>query len=144
MGAGREAGEVVPIKLCTTKIFKRKNADGTYRWYRNFEVPAGAGGGAIRCIRFDTTDEDRARGFNRTEHLRPIPPGHPDYERLYGRRADIESINRALDDSMWLGRAHSLGHARQLVDLLGYALAVNSVALPRRRAALAAPRAQAA
>jgi hypothetical protein len=30
---------------------------------------------------------------------------------------------------MWLGRAHSLGHARQMVELLGYALMINSVAL---------------
>ncbi len=43
---------------------------------------------------------------------------------------------------MWPGRAHSLGHARQLVNLLGYALMVNSLALlehyERRRAILSA------
>jgi hypothetical protein len=62
--------------------------------------------------------------------------------RLYGRRNDAESINRHLDDTMWLGRAHSIGHVRQHVNLLGFALSVNSVALhehrPRRDAALAA------
>jgi hypothetical protein len=60
---------------------------------------------------------------------------------LYPRRNDAESINRGLDDSLWLGRAHSLGHARQHVDLLGYALMVNGIALHRhakRRPALAA------
>ncbi|HEX7165416.1 MAG TPA: hypothetical protein VF230_00415 [Acidimicrobiales bacterium] len=48
-------------------------------------------------------------------------------------RDTLESINRWLDDSMWLGRAHSVGARRQLVDLLGFALAVNSMALHRAR-----------
>jgi hypothetical protein len=34
---------------------------------------------------------------------------------------------------MWLGRAHSIGHARQLLNLLGFALTVNSLALHRQR-----------
>ena len=49
--------------------------------------------------------------------------------RLYGRRSDAESINRGLEDSLYLRRAHSVGHARQHVNLLGYALMVNSLAL---------------
>ena len=32
-------------------------------------------------------------------------------------------------DSMYLGRAHSVGHLRQQVNLLGYALMVNSLSL---------------
>jgi hypothetical protein len=81
------------------------------------------------------TDEDRARGFNRTEHLRAIPPSSADYSRLYPRRSDSEAINRYLDDTLWLTRAHSVGGPRQLVDLLGFALLVNAVALHRARAA---------
>ena len=44
----------------------------------------------------------------------------------------VESINRSIDGSSWLGRAHAVRHARQLVNLL-YALMVNSVALPLGR-----------
>jgi hypothetical protein len=51
------------------------------------------------------------------------------FKRLYSRRNDSESINRGLVDSLYLGRAHSIGHARQQVNLLGYALMVNSLAL---------------
>ena len=44
--------------------------------------------------------------------------------------------------TMWLGRAHSIGHARQHLNLIGFALTVNSLALHRHRrdpdAALAA------
>jgi hypothetical protein len=124
-----ERGNIVLTPLERTKTEKRANADGTWRWY-------GVYAGGVR-VRLDTTDEDRARRFNRSEHLRPIPPGDPDYRRLYPLRSDAESINRALDDSSWLGRAHSVGRARQLVNLLGYALAVNSLALHRHRRRLA-------
>jgi hypothetical protein len=34
---------------------------------------------------------------------------------------------------MWLGRAHSIGHARQHLNLIGCALAVNSVAIHEHR-----------
>ena len=125
-------GEVTLIPLERTKIEPRRNADGTWRWYGVYAVPDDAGGGTIR-VRLDTTDEDRRRKFNRAEHLRAIPPSDPDYQRLYSRRSDAESINRALDDSSWLGRAHSAGRDRQLLNLIGYAIAVNSLALHRHR-----------
>jgi len=54
-----------------------------------------------------------------------------DFETLYARRNDSESINRNLEDTLWLGRAHSIGHARQHLNLLGYALMVNGLALHR-------------
>ena len=68
--------------------------------------------------------EDAARKLNRTENLRPIPPGDTDFVALFGRRNDAAAVNR---------RAHSLGHRRQLLNLLGYALVVNSLALSRHR-----------
>jgi hypothetical protein len=84
-------------------------------------------------VRLHGNAEDKQRGFNRTENVRPIPPGDGDFARLYARRNDAESINRHLDDTLWLGRAHSLGHARQHVNLIGFALSVNSVALHEHR-----------
>ena len=35
-------------------------------------------------------------------NLRPIAPGDPDFARLYPRRNDAESINRDLDDTLYL------------------------------------------
>jgi hypothetical protein len=82
------------------------------------------------------TDVDQRRKFNRTEHLRPIPPGDEDYLALYPRRSDAESINRGLEDSLYLNRAHSVGHARQALDMLGFAIATNALARARGRPAL--------
>ena len=56
----------------------------------------------------------------------------PDFA-LYPRRNDAESINRNIEDTLWIGRAHSIGHARQHLNLLGYALMVNGLALHRHR-----------
>ncbi len=63
--------------------------------------------------------------------VRPIPPSDPDFAALYARHNDSESINRNLEDTLWLGRAHSIGHLRQQLNLLGYALMVNGLALHR-------------
>lgn len=91
-------------------------------------------------VRLHADASDAARKFNRTENVRPIPPDDPGFAKLFQRRNDAESINRNIEDSLWIGRAHSLGHRRQTLNLLGYALMVNSLALARhqRPTALAA------
>ena len=84
-------------------------------------------------VRLHGNADDDKRGLNRTENVRPIAADDPDFTRLYARRNDAESINRHLDDTMWLGRAHSVGHARQHVNLIGFAISVNSVAVHEHR-----------
>ncbi|MCB1004100.1 MAG: hypothetical protein KDB35_07935, partial [Acidimicrobiales bacterium] len=74
-------------------------------------------------------DEDRARKLNRPENVRPIPPTDPHFNVLFRQRNDAESINRALDDTLHLRRAHSVGHRRQWLNLLGFALMTNSLTL---------------
>jgi hypothetical protein len=80
-------------------------------------------------VRLHGNDEDAKRRFNRTENVRPIAPSDPDFTSLFRIRNDAESINRGLEDTLYLRRAHSVGHRRQLVNLLGWALVVNSAAL---------------
>ena len=70
-------------------------------------------------------DDDRR--FNRTENVRAIPPSDPRIEHLDSRRNDAESINRHLEDTLFLGRAHSVGKRRQHVDLLGYGSLVDGL-----------------
>ena len=54
-------------------------------------------------MEFDFWHPSRRRRFNRTENVRPIPPSDPDFPRLYGRRNDSESLNRSLEDTLFLG-----------------------------------------
>ena len=82
---------------------------------------------------------DKKRKFNRAENVRQIPPGDPDFEVLYRRRNDEESINRHFDDTLWLRRAHSVGNRRQLLNMITYALGVNALSMHVRRQGLAPP-----
>ena len=122
-------GEQILTELKRIKTIRRQDKNTKYRFYNQYELHSGE----HVMVRLDTTDEDRKRKLNRAENVRQIPPTDPDFKRIYGRRADAESINRSLDDSMWLGRAHSKGARRQSVNLLGFALMVNGIALHLHR-----------
>jgi len=113
---------------------RMKSDRGLYRWYNDYRLPEHLGGGQI-TVRLHQDKDDRVRKFNRTENVRPIPPSDPDFPRLYGRRNDSESLNRSLEDTLFLGRAHSLGWRRQQVEMLGWALMVNALTMARHRAA---------
>ncbi len=127
-----ETGDMVFSPLRRTWTHRTRDKNGLFRLYNDYELPASLGGSEI-SIRLHANKHDTARGLNRTENVRPIPQGDPDFARLYARGNDAESINRALDDTLYLGRAHSVGGRRQLVEVLGYALTVNSLALQRHR-----------
>jgi hypothetical protein len=109
----------------------RRTGVGGWRWYNTYRLPQRLGGTEI-TVRLHGNNDDQTRGLNRTENLRPIPTGDPDFKRLYPLRNDAESINRHLDDTLYLRRAHSLGHQRHLLNLLGFALSVNSLTLHRQ------------
>ncbi len=113
-----------PLKR--SRILRRQASDG-WRLYGEYTLPNDLGGCSFR-LRLDRTAEDVTAGFNREEHLRPIPPGDPDHDRLYGRRNDTESGNRLLDDSMLRERAHTVGRKRQLLNLTTWAALRNASA----------------
>jgi hypothetical protein len=125
-----DTGDMRFTALPRVRTHRNRDKNGKYRWYNDYQLPADLGVGTI-TVRLHGTDEDTRRKFNRTENVRPIPHGDPDFARLYRRRNDAESINRALDDTLWLGRAHSVGHERQHLNLIGFALMVNSLARAR-------------
>ncbi|MCZ7529036.1 MAG: hypothetical protein M5U31_01015 [Acidimicrobiia bacterium] len=101
-GTGRRVEKTVRIE---DKI-------GNYRWYNRYALPAEYGDATI-TVRLHSTADDTDRGLNRTENVRPIPPTDPDFTDLFRRRNGAESINRAFDDTLYLHRAHSIGHPRQ-------------------------------
>ena len=132
IGELTDTGELDFVELVRVRTHRDADKNGRYRWYNEYALPEGYGGRTI-LVRLHGTDEDKARKLNRTENVRPIPPSDPDFKEIYARRADAASINRGLEDTLYLGRAHSVGHRRQLVNLLGYALMVNSLALHKHR-----------
>jgi hypothetical protein len=140
IGELTETGDLTFTELPRIRTHRNHDKNGNYRWYNDYQLPERYENQRL-TVRLHANAEDAARKFNRTENVRAIPPSDPDFARLYPRRNDSESINRNLEDTLWLGRAHSVGHARQLLNLLGYALMVNGLALhrhQRRRTQLAA------
>jgi hypothetical protein len=140
IGELTERGDLHYTELDRVRTHRTCDKSGKYRWYNDYQLPHHYGNGII-TVRLHNTPQDTARKLNRPENVRPIAATDPDFARLYPRRNDAESINRNLDDTLWLRRAHSLGHHRQTLNLLGYALMVNGLALHRhrrRRSALAA------
>ena len=127
-----DTGDDEFIPLVRIRTHRTVNQSGKYRWYNDHRLPPSHGAGII-TIRLHGTDEDTKRRFNRTENVRPIPPGDPDFARLYPRRSDAESINRHLDDTLWLRRAHSIGHHRQTLNIITYAVGVNALACQLHR-----------
>lgn len=133
-----ETGDLTFTPLERIRTHRTPSKAGTFRWYNDYRLPAEYGASAV-TVRLHGNDDDQKRKFNRTENVRPIPPGDPDFERLYRRRNDAESINRHLDDSLWLRRAHSVGHRRQTLNLLTYALGINALAVHLHRQRHAPP-----
>jgi hypothetical protein len=134
VGIGKltETGDLTFTELPRVRTHRNRDKNGKYRWYNDYQLPDRYEHQRI-TVRLHANPEDAARKFNRTENVRPISPADPDFARLYPRRNDSESINRNLEDTLWIGRAHSVGHARQLLNLLGYALTVNGLALRRHQ-----------
>ena len=125
-------GDLTFTALPRMRTHRRADKGGRYRWYNDHQLPSHLDSGTV-TVRLHADDTDTARRFNRTENVRPIPSSDPDFRGLFRRRNDAESINRGLDDSLWLRRAHSVGHRRQTLNLLGYALMVNSLAIARHQ-----------
>jgi hypothetical protein len=104
-----------------------------FRWYGYYRLPPEYGSAVVSLRLHQDADDDR-RGLNRTENLRPIPEGSEDFTRLHVLRLDAESINRGVEDSLFINRASAKGWRRQMVDLLGHARLVNAITLARCRA----------
>lgn len=68
---------------------------------------------------------------DRADKMRLIAETDPDFTRLYGLRNDAESNNNSYKRTLPSRRAAALGWRRQLLDVLGWALLVNSRAVGR-------------
>jgi len=127
-----ETGEPHYELLECVRIQRHEDKKG-YRVYGYYRLPQEYGGGVIAVRHHQNADDDR-RQLNRTENLRPIPEGSEDFARLHVLRPDAESINRGVEDSLFINRASAKGWRRQMVDLLGHAKLVNAITLARCRA----------
>jgi hypothetical protein len=124
-------GDVVYQPCPVAKLAARPNpASRTWRWYLEF---AAQPCGTIHTQRVDTTRDDRARSYNRAEHLRQrtkTSDNEPDsvYDNCRGWRSDAEALNDLLQSTLHKGRMISFRRDRQLLVILGFAIGRNSIA----------------
>ena len=72
------------------------------------------------------TQADEEHKFNRSDYLRVLPPTDPDYSRVYGMRADTESLNAQFERAFYNRRLPAWGLHNQTVVVLMAALAQNA------------------
>jgi hypothetical protein len=72
------------------------------------------------------TQTDEAHKFNRSDYLGVLPPTDPDYSRVYGMRADTESLNAQFERAFHNRRLPAWGLHNQTVIVLMAALAQNA------------------
>ena len=141
-----EIGDPRFVRLEPTKLIVNENTDHAevrFRTYVGLKLPAEV---ALRTGRREIavalyqTANDKKSDYLRTAHVRAIVgPDNPDFAVYRWMRADSESLNRTVEDSLYRHhRAHSEGAARQQVDMLGLAGLINALTRERmRRASLA-------
>ncbi|MFC1431005.1 hypothetical protein ACEZDB_10110 [Streptacidiphilus sp. N1-3] len=107
--------------------------NGKVRFYHVIEIPCSSGEHTMR-IRVYATEEDREIGaggqggkFNRTEHLRQVPPETPAGRRLLGFRQDSKSTNSRLDQAFPHERLPAYGSKAGLLIVIGFAWAQNAL-----------------
>jgi hypothetical protein len=115
-------GEDLFVPFNPVQLLERRNADGTYRFYGRYRVsnnphnPESLRGEEFTLRLNKPEVVENLRFFN--EHMAEFAPGH-------GQRQGTESENNRLKQTLWNGRAHSVGKARQTIDLLGFYMLTN-------------------
>jgi len=72
IGELTDSGDLTLVPLKRVRTHRNRDKSGLYRWYNDYRLPVAYGGGTV-TVRLHSNDEDAARGFNRTENVRPIP-----------------------------------------------------------------------
>lgn len=112
------------------QLKRQRLADGSYAFYARHELTCFSDGTVHAWWEpLTPTRSDTAAGFNRCEYLRALPAHHPGYARIYGMRADTESLNAELELAFHKGRLPAWGAPRQTVVVLFACLAQNAWAL---------------
>jgi len=97
-----------------------------HRWYHEVPVPCDHGDHEI-LVPLHITKADVAKGLNRPEYLRQLPPDGEDYDRTYGFRPDAESLNCQVEARFYFHRLPAYGVDRQKLILIGLAQSENAV-----------------
>ena len=103
------------VEVTRHQTKRDRKADGTWAFYARH---------TLTCRSTDTvhdwwepltpTQTDEVHKFNRSDYLRVLPPTDPDFSRVYGMRADTESLNAQFERAFYNRRLPAWGlHTRR-------------------------------
>jgi hypothetical protein len=125
VAVAEDGSNIVLHRLIRRQVKRPRRASGHWHFNAAYEVPCARGSFLARV---SPHPEPGDRTYARPDALRLIAQGEPDFERLYGIRADAESANSELKRTLLVDRAMSLSWRRQLIDVLMWALLNNALA----------------
>ena len=120
-----DEGRTIKVEVPVVGYDKRANRTGTWRYYLKVRIgcPYGDQTIAIPLYHDDTTPGGLR--FNRGEYLRFYPTNTPQFDILYGRRNDTESLHNQLKVKM--RKMPAYGQRRQRLYLIGLVIAHNAL-----------------
>ncbi len=111
-------------------IKRQPKADGSWALYAEHRLKCAATGTTHKWWEpLTPVAADEASGFHRGEYLRAVAIDDTNYDRLYGMRADTESLNAQLEFAFHKQRLPAWGVHRQTIVILLAAMAQNAWAL---------------
>lgn len=118
-------GQTIRVEVPVVGYDKRANRNGDWRYYLKVRIgcPYGDQDIAIPLYHDDTTPGGLK--FARGEYLRLYPTNTPQFDVLYGRRNDTESLHNQL--KVRLRKMPAYGQRRQRLYLLGLVVAHNAL-----------------
>ena len=123
----RDGSSAELVDMAWRKVRRNRNVEGTWNIYVEYDFECNCGAHHMVVRQSTHRRVSDPVGFNRAENVRAVPPCTGAYDAIYPFRSASEGDNRAIDDHLWLRRARSYGGQRQLLDLVGHALHLNSL-----------------
>jgi hypothetical protein len=131
-----DTGEHFTRPLARKRLHSRPSGQGC-AWYTEHLLSCGN----TLTTRIDFGGDPVRKRRNTAERVRQHPPDSSVYQQMYGRREEAESTNNIIDRTLYGGRMIAHTANRQLLVMLGFMLARNTLArhaLSRSRPAAAA------
>ena len=106
----RQEFAVPPERVARRQTKRDRKTDGRWAFYARHTLTCRSTDGPHDWWEpLTPTHTDEVHKFNRSDYLRVLPPTDPDYSRVYGMRADTESLNAQFERAFYNRRLPAWG-----------------------------------
>ena len=119
-----EEGHAIKVEIPVIGYDKRANRNGDWRYYLKVRIGCQYGDQVIAIPLYHDDTKPGGLKFARGEYLRFYPTNTPQFDLLYGRRNDTESLHNQIKVS--LRKMPAYRTRRQMLYLIGIVIAHNA------------------